>query len=137
MDYKKLAEDSLSGCDENCADCGYAGDSEFECTIVQLAATAITDLLARAEAAEAEAEHWKSAHHQAALNFQQENRECNKALSELKDAEARAENAERERDAAIKDLYIAEDCETCKSTECVPRGGNGKCRFKWRGQKEE
>ncbi|MFR1801759.1 MAG: hypothetical protein ACLSWS_06870, partial [Faecalispora jeddahensis] len=26
----------------------------------------------------AELEHWKNAHHQAALNFQQENRECNK-----------------------------------------------------------
>lgn len=57
-----------------------------------------SDLLARVEAAEAEntrlraeVEHWKSAHHQAALNFQQENRECNKALSELE--QVRAENA--------------------------------------------
>lgn len=56
MDYKKLAADLLSGCKENCADCKYAGDSEFECTIAQLSATAITDLLARAEAAEARAE---------------------------------------------------------------------------------
>ena len=56
MDYKKLAADLLSGCEENCADCEYAGDSEFECTIAQLAATAITDLLARAEAAEARVE---------------------------------------------------------------------------------
>lgn len=56
MDYKKLAADLLSGCEENCANCEYAGDSEFECTIAQLAATAITDLLARAEAAEARAE---------------------------------------------------------------------------------
>lgn len=50
----------------------------------------ITALLTRAKAAEAEnaqlraeVERWKSAHHQAALNLQQENRECNKALSEL------------------------------------------------------
>lgn len=56
MKYKKLAADLLSGCEENCADCDYAGDSEFECTIAQLSATAITDLLARAEAAEALAE---------------------------------------------------------------------------------
>lgn len=56
MDYKKLAADLLSGCEENCADCEYAGDSEFECTIAQLAATAITALLARAEAAEERAE---------------------------------------------------------------------------------
>ena len=60
MDYKKLAADLLSGCEENCADCEYAGDSEFECTIAQLAATAITDLLARAEAAEARAEKAES-----------------------------------------------------------------------------
>lgn len=45
MDYNELAEDLLSGCEENCADCKYAGDSEFECTIAQLAATAITHLI--------------------------------------------------------------------------------------------
>ena len=46
MDYKKLAADLLSGCEENCANCEYVGDSEFECTIAKLAATAITELLA-------------------------------------------------------------------------------------------
>ena len=56
MDYNKLAVDLLLGCSENCADCQYAGDSEFECTIAKLAATAITDLLSRAEAAEVRAE---------------------------------------------------------------------------------
>lgn len=56
MDYKGLAAGLISDCEENCADCEYAGDSEFECTIAQLAATAITDLLARAEAAEDRAE---------------------------------------------------------------------------------
>ena len=55
----------------------------------------------------------------------------------LKAAETRAEKAEKERDAAVKDLHIAEDCDTCKTTTCVPRGGNGKYRFEWRGQKEE
>lgn len=56
MDYNKLVSDLLSGCEENCANCEYEGDSEFECTIAKLAATAITDLLARAEEAEARAE---------------------------------------------------------------------------------
>ena len=56
MDYKELAEDLISGCAGNCANCKYVGDSEFECTIAQLAANAIIDLLARAEAAEARAE---------------------------------------------------------------------------------
>lgn len=52
MDYKKLASDLISGCKENCANCEYAGDSEFECTIAQLASTAITDLLACVAVAE-------------------------------------------------------------------------------------
>lgn len=51
MDYKKLAEDLLSYCHLNCTACEYAGDA-LECTIKQLASTAITELLARAEAAE-------------------------------------------------------------------------------------
>ena len=79
MKYKKLAADLLSGCEENCADCDYAGDSELECTIALLSATAIADLLARAEA-----------------------------------AEARAEKAERERDAAIERLREDHWCDDCK-----------------------
>lgn len=51
MDYKKLADDLLSYCHLNCSACEYAGDA-LECTIKQLASTAITELLARAEAAE-------------------------------------------------------------------------------------
>ena len=61
MDYKKLSADLSSGCEENCADCEYAGDSEFECTIAQLAANAITDLLDRAEAAERKAKDLEQA----------------------------------------------------------------------------
>lgn len=52
MDYKGLAEDLLSGCEESCGECKYAGNNEFECTIAKLASTAITDLLSRAEKAE-------------------------------------------------------------------------------------
>lgn len=48
MDYKKLADDLLSYCHLNCADCEYAGENEFECTIARLSSTAITELLARA-----------------------------------------------------------------------------------------
>ena len=42
-----------------------------------------TRLMAENAELRAELEHWKNAHHQAALNFQQENRECNKVLAEL------------------------------------------------------
>lgn len=47
-----------------------------------------TRLMAENESLRAEVEHWKNAHHQAALNFQQENRECNKVLAELEQARA-------------------------------------------------
>lgn len=59
MDYKKLAADLLSGCEENCSDCEYAGDSEFECTIAQLAAAAITDLLLYKDAVDRMGAFWK------------------------------------------------------------------------------
>lgn len=52
MDYKKLADDLLSYCHMHCADCEYAGENEFECNIARLSSAAITELLARAEAAE-------------------------------------------------------------------------------------
>lgn len=51
MDYKKLADDLLFYCHMHCADCEYAGENEFECTIARLSSAAITELLARAEAA--------------------------------------------------------------------------------------
>lgn len=47
------------------------------------AADALSTLQAKNESLLAEVEHWRNAHHQAALNFQQENRECNKVLAEL------------------------------------------------------
>ena len=52
------------------------------------AATALSTLQAENEKLRAEVEHWKNAHHQAALNFQQENRECNKVLAELEQVKA-------------------------------------------------
>ena len=98
MDYKKLAADLLSGCEENCADCEYAGESEFECTIAQLAATAITDMLARAETAEARCKRLEEARENA-------NEAAAKWEGMYHMAEARAEKAEGERDAAVKTLH--------------------------------
>ena len=56
MDYKKLADDLLSYCNLHCSDCEYEGENEFECKIARLSSCAITELLARAETAEALAE---------------------------------------------------------------------------------
>lgn len=50
--------------------------------VLQAAATSLSTLQAETEKLRAEVEHWRNAHHQAALNFQQENRECNKVLAE-------------------------------------------------------
>ena len=51
-------------------------------------ATALSTLQAENKKLRAELEHWKNAHHQAALNFRQENRECNKVLAELEQVKA-------------------------------------------------
>lgn len=56
MEYKKLAEDLISSCEEKECDCCEYADSDCECNIVGKAAEAITDLLSRAEAAEARCE---------------------------------------------------------------------------------
>lgn len=124
MEYKELVE-HLKEWNENlisemCADdvltcddlCGCTGD----CIVVQ-AATAITDLLARAAA-----------------------------------EEARAEKAERERDAAVKDMealmwFSGEGCHICAHeivihkepyvrSECA-LGNGAACCPTWRGRKEE
>ena len=94
------------------------------------AATAITDLLARAAAAEARV----------------------KKLTEAMEREQRrAEKSERERDAAISDLtYIARTypvdlcddfvCQYCKHYQNVNTGCPGWTEndcFEWRGKKEE
>lgn len=43
-----------------------------------------------------------------------------------------------ERDAAVEQLSELECCEFCKHTDCIPRGGVGKCKWEWHGpQKEE
>ncbi len=121
MEYKKLADDLLSGCEENCANCEYAGDSEFECTIAQLASTAITDLLV-------------------------ENQALRNAANKFK---AQAEKAEKKL-AAVGTIYaLIADCppETCREicanhdgvcAKHAEAGHYDHCKeFKWIGVKEE
>lgn len=60
-------------------------------------------------------------------------------------AEARAEKAEKERDAAVSDLETImaygesglDTCEFCKNGKCYARGGTKPCLPKWRGHKED
>lgn len=104
MDYKKLAERlkcpqirecPINGKQPSCKKCQHK--------ISKDAATAITDLLARAEA-----------------------------------AEARAEKAERERDAAVADLRLVSDCRTCGNVSPWCIDNPDRCKgWEWRGRKEE
>lgn len=113
MDYKKLADDLLSYCHLNCSACEYAGDA-LECTIKQLASTAITDLLARAEAAE---------------DFL---KKLLKSMDELK----------REYEVAVQDLEMImfkgkeniDTCAYCRNARCYVRGGRDCCNPIWRGR---
>ena len=144
MDYKKLAADLLSSCEENCADCEYAGDSEFECTIAQLAATAITELLARAEAAEAHCETLEKM----VKEYQDElipgyRERAEKAEREAKEAQREAtlcrngwKKAERELQIAVGGLVG--QCKYCrKNQECTSRKGSHLYCWEWFGAKEE
>lgn len=84
MDYEKLIE-RLNGLYTT-----LRADGEQKCSpeintvafVLMDAATSLSTLQAENEKLRAEVEHWRNAHHQAALNFKQENRECNKVLGE-------------------------------------------------------
>ena len=116
MDYNKLADDLLSGCEENCADCEYAGDIEYECSISQLAAKAITELLTRAEAAEAEIEQLRNEHMK--IQYDGEELTVQEICERLERAETRAEKK-------IKQLT---PCDRCAYDP--PSSGDGKpCSF--------
>ena len=93
MDIEKLIEAvKLCGSTpkvDQCKKCTYwAGGDMSKCIprMTEYAATALSTLQAENAELRAEVKHWKSAYHQAAINFQQENRECNKALAELEQA---------------------------------------------------
>lgn len=132
---------------------------------IEDAANAITDLLARAEAAEASVSDLrkKLEREEARLKFAElgwevsskhavtSEGQAQEARYRAEKAEARAEKAERERDAAISDLtYIARTypvdlcddlvCQYCKHYPNVNTGCPGFTEndcFEWRGQEEE
>ncbi len=90
---------------EHLKECGTYGFKQEECAA---AATAITDLLARAEAAEARAEKAE--------------RERDTAVSDLE---------------TIMAYESLDTCQFCKNSQCHIRGGTKPCLPKWRGIKEE
>lgn len=63
-----------------------------------------------------------------------EKKRADEAEIKITELVERLRETEKERDAAVKDLCIAEECETCKTKTCVLRRGRGKCRYEWRGK---
>ena len=49
----------------------------------------------------------------------------------VRELREKLERVTAERDAALKQLSDISDCDTCKHTECIPRGGRGKCKWEW------
>ena len=151
MDYKELANAvKLCGSTpkvDQCKECSYwAGGDMSKCIprMAEDAAAAITDLLARAESAEARCE-----------TLEKMVKEYQEVI--IPGYREQAEKAERKQDAAVSDLTFAVNqyrlfttdidlCGLCKF-DLPPAGENGQTHecpgfykdncFEWRGQKEE
>lgn len=137
MDYRGQVESLLYDAKD------WAGDPHIRKDL-HGAAQSITDLLARAEAAEYELEQRKEYYDKmvdalAAVG----SKELEEAKGKLRAAEARAEEAERERDAAVEE--IPKICYYCKRRKgwkvCEDWNGSQEAetckKWEWRGQKEE
>lgn len=133
MDYKELIEELRK---PMLVDGSYLVDHSRRDS-----ATAITDLLARVEAAEhllqevkEQRDYCREKCDVAEKNYQIE-------MERRKSAEYRARKAEQERDAAVSDLETImayggsglDTCEFCKNGQCYARGGIKPCLPKWRG----
>lgn len=162
VDYEKLAY-SVKLCGstpkvDQCRKCPYWADGDMSKCIPRMTtdcSTAITDLLSRAEVAEAELKQKETYYNQmvdalAATDSFEKQKLCEEAdhLKDLlKEAEARAEKAEMERDAAANDLKEEVmgkiwACEYCKKNDpenfqCKRDDLCGCSEWEWRGQKEE
>ena len=144
MDYKKLSKNLK---DAKWTNAGMTDDQSLEWD----ASDAITDLLARAETAEERCKELEARCKRLDEARERANEATSKWEGMYRMALERAENAERERDAAISDLtYIARTypvdlcddlvCQYCKHYQNVntvcPGWTEDDC-FEWRGKKEE
>lgn len=148
MDYKEQIEQAKHAAEKWREKHRIVGVGEFrvDCMVDDLTRS-ITDLLARAEAAEkelAECREKNAGLALALLTEQPPNSDClgdqewQAVRNRVREAEARAEKAERERDAAVRQLASLEICGYCKNGQCTTRGGTKECKWEWNGgQKEE
>lgn len=152
MDYKEQIEQAKHAAEKWREKHRIVGVGEFrvDCMVDDLCRS-ITDLLARAAAEEARVRELETSFRTEKCENGPECVELGKVRKALAEAEARAEKAERERDAAISDLtYIARTypvdlcddlvCQYCKHYQNVNTGCPGWTEndcFEWRGKKEE
>ena len=179
MDYEKLAV-AIKLCGstpkvDQCPQCPYWASGDMNNCIPRVtadAATAITDLLARAEAAEKKATeldkalfdaakvvrtmqertipYYRNRTEAAEKEVEWKNKVIEAAERRFVEAEARAEKAERERDAAVSDMealmwHSGDGCNICAHSVEAHRVPyvrltcylKGNCEPKWRGIKEE
>lgn len=146
MDYKEQAElNKALAAEWNKCSCIYKIGGMKPKEFLLLNSTAITDLLARAEAAEARILELETTHRTEMCEDGYDCRELGKVRKALQAAESRSEKAERERDAAVRDLeeimfrggHNIDTCEYCTYAQCYARGGTRNCEPVWRGQKED
>lgn len=132
---------------------GLEEDGAKKCASVLLdAATAITDLLARAEAAETRVHELETSYRLEKCENGPECVELGRVRKALAEAEAQAEKVERERDAAIQDMrgicYLCANAKpysnlsrtmmSCEYKQVLASIKSPGCEhFKWRGEKEE
>lgn len=130
---------------------GCEGDLYIESCVYTLQ-DYICDILARAEAAEARVHELETTHRTEMCSDGYDCVQLRKARKAVADAEARAEKAEKERDAAVEDMrgicYLCANAKpysefsqrmmTCEHIKAVASTKSPGCKhFKWRGQKEE
>lgn len=137
MDYKEQVEQAKHAAEKWREKHRIVGIGELrvDCMVDDLTRS-ITDLLARAEVAEARCKLAEKCFDDSALHACETQLELEKKART--EAEARAEKAERERDAAVADLRLVSDCRTCGNVSPWCIENPDKCKgWEWRGRKEE
>lgn len=144
MDYKEQIEQAKHAAEKWREKHRIVGVGEFrvDCMVDDLTRS-ITDLLARAEAAEARVRELETSFRTEKCENGPECAELGRVRKALAEAEARAEKAERERDAAVEE--IPKICYYCKRRKgwkvCEDWNGSQEAetckKWEWRGQKEE
>ena len=146
MDYKEQIEQAKHAAEKWREKHRIVGVGEFrvDCMVDDLTRS-ITDLLARAEAAKARVRELETSFRTEKCENGPECAELGRARKRAEAAEARAEKAERERDAAVKVIERVRSCKDCghytgewtpPCKECQDSEEHHPY-FKWRGQKED